>query len=82
MIITTGLLSGLALIFLAHFLTGFTLGANIAMPLSVITLMMEVPRTSETSADNYFTRQFISEDKSELDKRRRENLKSHTYNVI
>jgi hypothetical protein len=33
-------------------------------------------RTSETSVDNYFTRQYIPEDKSELHIRRRENLKS------
>jgi hypothetical protein len=30
--------------------------------------MMEAARTSETSVDNYFTRQYISEDKSELSK--------------
>jgi hypothetical protein len=29
------------------------------------------------SVDNYFTRQYIPEDKSELHTRRRENLKSH-----
>jgi len=28
--------------------------------------MMEEARTSETSADNYFTRQYIPEDNSEL----------------
>jgi hypothetical protein len=28
-------------------------------------LMVEAARTSETSADNYFTRQYIPEDKSE-----------------
>jgi hypothetical protein len=28
--------------------------------------MMEAARTSETSIDNYFTRQYIPEDKSEL----------------
>jgi hypothetical protein len=39
--------------------------------------MMEVARASETSADNYFTRQYIPEDKSELHTRRRENLKSY-----
>jgi hypothetical protein len=38
---------------------------------------MEAVRTSETSVDNYFTRQYIPEDKSELHTRRRENLKSH-----
>jgi hypothetical protein len=31
-----------------------------------IALMKEVARTSETSVDNYFTRQYIQEDKSEL----------------
>jgi hypothetical protein len=40
--------------------------------------MMEAARTSETSVDNYFTRQYIPEDNSELHTRRRENLKSHT----
>jgi hypothetical protein len=39
--------------------------------------MMEAARTSETSADNYFTRQYIPEDNSELHTRRCENLKSH-----
>jgi hypothetical protein len=29
-------------------------------------VMMEAARTSETSVDNYFTRQYIPEDKSEL----------------
>jgi hypothetical protein len=42
-----------------------------------IALMIEAARTSETSVDNYFTRQYIPEDKSELHTRRRENLKSH-----
>jgi hypothetical protein len=41
------------------------------------TLMMEAPRTSEKSVRNYFTRQYIPEDKSELHTRRRENLNSH-----
>jgi hypothetical protein len=40
-------------------------------------LMMEVVRTSETSVNNYFKRQYIPEDKYELHTRRRENLKSH-----
>jgi hypothetical protein len=31
-----------------------------------ISLMMEAARTSDTSVDNYFTRQYIPEDKSEL----------------
>jgi hypothetical protein len=38
---------------------------------------MEAARSSETSVDNYFTRQYIPEDNSELHTRRRENLKSH-----
>jgi hypothetical protein len=42
-----------------------------------IALMMEAARTSETSVDNYITRQYIPEDKSEFHTRRRENLKSH-----
>jgi hypothetical protein len=39
--------------------------------------MMETARTYETSVDDYFTRQYILEDSSELHTRRRENLKSH-----
>jgi hypothetical protein len=39
--------------------------------------MMEAARTSETSVDNYSTRQYITEDNSELHTRRRENLISH-----
>jgi hypothetical protein len=41
--------------------------------------MMEAARTSETSVENYFTRQYIPEDNSELHTRRRENLKSHIH---
>jgi hypothetical protein len=44
----------------------------------LIALMMEAARTFETSVDNYFTQQYIPEDKSELHTRRRENLKTHT----
>jgi hypothetical protein len=43
-------------------------------------LIMEAARTSETSVDNYFTRQYTPEDKSELHTRRRENFKSHNDN--
>jgi hypothetical protein len=43
--------------------------------------MMEAVRTSETSVDNYFTRQYIPEDNSEHHTRRRENLKSHNINI-
>jgi hypothetical protein len=39
--------------------------------------MMEAVRTSETSVDNYFTRQYNPEDNSEHHTRRRENLKSN-----
>jgi hypothetical protein len=39
-------------------------------------LMMEAARTSETSVDNHFTRQYNPEDSSEHHTRRRENLKS------
>jgi hypothetical protein len=39
--------------------------------------MMEAVRTSETSVDNNFTRQYNPEDSSEHHTRHRENLKSH-----
>jgi hypothetical protein len=42
-------------------------------------LMMEAVRTSETSVDNHFTRQYIPEDNSQHHTRRRENLKSQTF---
>jgi hypothetical protein len=48
-----------------------------AASIIIIALMMEAARTFVTSVDNYFTRQYIPEDKSELHTRRRENLKSH-----
>jgi hypothetical protein len=38
---------------------------------------MEAVRTSETSVDNYFTRQYLPEDNSEHHTGRRENLKSN-----
>jgi hypothetical protein len=41
---------------------------------------MEAVRTSKTSVDNNFTRQYIPEDNSEHHTRRRENLKSHISN--
>jgi hypothetical protein len=44
-------------------------------------MMMEEVRTSETSVDNQFTRQYIPEDNSEHHTRRRENLKSHIKNI-
>jgi hypothetical protein len=49
---------------------------------SLIALMMEAERTSETSVDIQLrTRQSIPED-SELHTRRRENLKSHVLYVV
>jgi hypothetical protein len=39
--------------------------------------MLEAVRTSETSVDNHFTRQYIPEDNSEHHTRRLESLKSH-----
>jgi hypothetical protein len=44
--------------------------------------MMEAVRTSETSVDNYFARQYIPEDNSELHTRRRETLKSHKQFIV
>jgi hypothetical protein len=44
--------------------------------------MMEAARTSETSVDNHFTRQYIPEDNSEHHTRRRENLKSHVFSFV
>jgi hypothetical protein len=42
---------------------------------------MEAVRTSETSVDNLFTRQYNPEDSSEHHTRRRENLKSHKNKI-
>jgi hypothetical protein len=41
--------------------------------------IMEAVRTSETSVDNHFTRQYIPEDNSEHHTRRRDKLKSHDF---
>jgi hypothetical protein len=49
------------------------------MLVSLIALMLEAAHNSETSVDNYFTRQYIPEDRSELHTRRPENLKSHIW---
>jgi hypothetical protein len=49
--------------------------------MKLIALMMEAAYTSETSVDNYFTRQYIPEDKSELHTHRREKLKSQNVFV-
>jgi hypothetical protein len=46
------------------------------------TPLMKAVRTSETSVDNHFTRQYIPEDNSEHHTRRRENLKSHNYHFL
>jgi hypothetical protein len=56
--------------------------AETKAPLAHLFLMMEAVRTSETSVDNYFTRQYIPEVNSELHTRRRENLKSHVYALV
>jgi hypothetical protein len=45
-------------------------------------MMMEAVRTSETSVDNQFTRQYNPEDSSEHHTRRRENLKSHRVVLV
>jgi hypothetical protein len=45
-------------------------------------LMMGAVRTSETSVDNHFTRQYIPEDNSEHHTRRRENLSSNIENFM
>jgi hypothetical protein len=57
----------------------FRFGFWVVLPCATA-LMMEAARNSETSVDNYFTRQYNPEDKSELHTRRRENLKSHNMN--
>jgi thiamine phosphate synthase YjbQ (UPF0047 family) len=44
--------------------------------------MMEAVRTSETSVDIQFTRQYNPEDDSEHHTRRRENLKSHIVSTL
>jgi hypothetical protein len=44
--------------------------------------MMEAVRTSETSVDNHFTREYNPEDSSEHHTRRRENLKSHNIFIV
>jgi hypothetical protein len=43
---------------------------------------MEAARTSETSVNNYFTRQYNPDDNSELHTRRRGNLKSHIRKYV
>jgi hypothetical protein len=45
-------------------------------------MMMEAVRTSETSVDNHFTRQYNPEDSSEHHTHRRENLKSLITNCL
>jgi hypothetical protein len=44
--------------------------------------MMEAVRTSETSVDDHFRRQYIPEDNSEHHTRRRENFKSHKMKCL
>jgi hypothetical protein len=45
-------------------------------------IVVQAVRSSETSVDNYFTRQYIPEDNSEHHTRRRENLKSHRVTIF
>jgi hypothetical protein len=49
---------------------------------AVSSLMMEAVRTSETSVDNHFTRQYNPEDSSEQDKRRFENINPVTFVAV
>jgi hypothetical protein len=49
---------------------------------SIIALMLDAARTSETAGDNYFTRQYIPEVNSELHTPRRENLKSQILQYV
>jgi hypothetical protein len=44
--------------------------------------MMEAARTSETSVDNYFTRQYIPEDNSELQKVSSRSLQIYVLKII
>jgi hypothetical protein len=44
-------------------------------------LTLAAVRTSDTSVDKHFTRQYIPEDNSEHHTRRRENLKSHIFKL-
>jgi hypothetical protein len=44
--------------------------------------MMEAVRTSETSVNNHFTRQYNPEDSSEQHTHCRENLKSHIFKHV
>jgi hypothetical protein len=46
---------------------GSEVGAASIIRAKLIALMMEAVRTSETLVDNYFTRQYIPEDKPELE---------------
>jgi hypothetical protein len=57
--------------------------SQITLPCSAYSsLMMEAVRTSETSVDNHFTRQYNPEDSSEHHTRRRENMKSQIPNSL
>jgi len=47
-----------------------------------LSLMMEAARTSETSVDNYFTRQYIPEDNSERQKVSSRSLQIYVLKII
>jgi hypothetical protein len=49
-----------------RFVFWVVLSCKIIVDRRFIALMMEAARTTEPSVDNYFTRQYIPEDKSEL----------------
>jgi len=53
---------------------------DVLLPCKII--VVQAVRSSETSVDNYFTRQYIPEDNSEHHTRRRENLKSHRVTIF
>jgi hypothetical protein len=57
-------------------------GGGLSCPEKDRSLMMGVVRTSETSVDNHFTRQYNPEDSSEHHNRRRENLKPHNWLML
>jgi hypothetical protein len=60
-----------------------TVSRNVTLTLTSAysSVMTEAVRTSETSVDIHFTRQYNPEDSSEHHTRRRENLKSHIVNL-
>jgi hypothetical protein len=60
-------------------MTHLVLDSNAPNYIHLFRAVFWVIRTSETSVDNHFTRQYNPEDSSEHHTRRRETLKSHIY---